>query len=94
MEKGLPITFVQTRIKHGSGRFLVGFRLDQQHLARDSQEISNKEILTGSQEEPENPFLESLPRERKIGGRAFGFALPGSSWEQVSKSLKKSLLKH
>jgi hypothetical protein len=46
MKKALPITFVQSRTKHGSARFLVGFRLDQQHLARGSKEISNKEILT------------------------------------------------
>jgi hypothetical protein len=46
MEKGLPITFVQSRRKHGSARFLVGFRLDWQHLARGSKEISNKEFLT------------------------------------------------
>ena len=68
MKKALPITFVQSRTKHGSARFLVGFRLDQQHLARGSKEISNKEILTGSQEQPENPCLEAEPRERKIGG--------------------------
>jgi hypothetical protein len=44
-EKG-SITFVQSRIKHGSALFLVGFRLDRQHLARGCKEISNKEFLT------------------------------------------------
>ncbi|MEG3971822.1 hypothetical protein QUA00_30015, partial [Microcoleus sp. T2B6] len=35
---------------------------------------------------PGNRYLEALPRflNRKIGGRASGYALPGRAWERVN----------